>query len=222
MPTPPAPRHPADYGALARYYDLLAVVAFGGSLRRTQRAALAAGLAELGPAPRVLVLGGGPGWVLRPLWRQCPQAQVLYLEVAAPMLARTAARLRRTPPPPGASIELRLGSERALRPGEQFDALVTFFVLDSFLPETLPAALLRLDAARRPGAPWLVADFWPARGGWRRALLALMYWFFGWAVGLEARRMPPWPAGLAALGLRPTWEQRFFGGAVAAQVWRPA
>ncbi|MGI4834382.1 MAG: class I SAM-dependent methyltransferase [Janthinobacterium lividum] len=222
MPILPHRPHPADYGALAPYYDLLAVVAFGGGLRRAQRAALAAGLAGLGPAPRVLVLGGGPGWVLRPLWRQCPKAQVLYLEVSAPMLARTAARLRRTPPPPGASIELRQGSEVALGPSEQFDAIVTFFVLDSFLPETLPAALARLAAARQPGAPWLVADFRPARGGWRRGLLALMYWFFGWAVGLEARRMPPWPAGLAALGLQPAWERCFLGGAVAAQVWRPA
>ena len=220
MPTPP--HHPADYGPLARYYDLLATAAFGGSLRRAQRAALAAGLAGLGPAPRVLVLGGGPGWVLRPLWRQCPRAQVLYLEVAAPMLARTAARLRRTPPPPGGAIELRLGSEAALGPAERFDAIITFFVLDSFLPAALPVALAQLQAARQPGAPWLVADFRPAHAGWRRGLLATMYWFFGWAVGLQARQLPPWPAGLADLGLRPTWERRFFGGAVAAQVWRPA
>jgi hypothetical protein len=222
MPAPPPPRHPADYGRLARYYDLLATLAFGGSLRRAQRAALAAGLAGLGPAPRVLVLGGGPGWVLQPLWQQCSQAQVLYLEVAAPMLARTAARLRRTPPPLGATIELRQGSEAALGPTERFDAIVTFFVLDSFLPAALPAGLAQLQAARQPAAPWLVADFRPASAGWRRRLLAAMYWFFNWTVGLQARQLPPWPAGLAALGLQPTWERRFFGGAVVAQVWRPA
>lgn len=221
---PPAPRHPADYGPLARYYDLLASLAFGGSLRRAQRAALAAGLAGLpaAPSPRVLVLGGGTGWLLRPLWRQCPTAQVLYLEVAPPMLARTAWHLRRSPPPPGAAIELRQGSEMALKPGEQFDAIVTFFVLDSFLPEALPGALARLDAARRPGAPWLVAEFRPAAGGWRRGLLDTMYWFFGWAVGLQARQLPPWPAELTARGLQLGWEQYFFGKAVAAQVWRTA
>lgn len=217
-PTPP--HHPADYGRLARYYDLLAGLAFAGSLRRTQRAALAAGLRGLAPAPRVLVLGGGPGWVLHALWQRCPTAQVLYLEVAGPMLAHTAARLRRLPPPPGAAVELRQGSEADLRPDEQFDVLITFFVLDSFLPEALPKALARLGAARHPGAAWLVADFRPAAKGWRRGLLRLMYWFFGWAVGLSARQMPDWPAGLGALGLRLTWEKHFFGEAVAAQVWR--
>jgi len=217
----PAPhRHAADYGPLAPVYDLLAAVAFGGSLRRAQRATLAAGLAGLGPQPRILVLGGGTGWVLEPLWQHCPTAQVLYVEVAASMVATTRARLARRPPPAGAHVELRHGSEADLQPGESFDAIITFFVLDSFLPHALPAALGRLLAARAPQAPWLVVDFWPAHAGWRRSLLQVMYFFFRVTVRLQARFMPPWPAALTALGLRTTWEQRFFGKAVAAQVWR--
>lgn len=220
MPASAPPPHPGDYGRLARWYDLLATAAFAGSLRRAQRATLAAGLVGLPAGARVLVLGGGPGWVLRPLWQSCPTAQVLYLDVSAAMLACTAARLHRQPPPPGAAVELRQGSEAALRPDEQFDALVTFFVLDSYLPAVLETALGQLHAARRPGAPWLVADFRPARRGWRRWLLAAMYLFFRLTVGLPVRQLPPWPAALAALELRPGWQRRYFGGAVAAQVWR--
>lgn len=220
MPEPVPHRHAADYGPLAPVYDLLAAVAFGGSLRRAQRAALAAGLPGLGPQPRILVLGGGTGWVLSPLWQHCPTAQVLYMEVAASMLAATQARLARHPPPAGARLELRHGSEADLQPGEQFDAIITFFVLDSFLPHALPAALGRLQATLAPQARWLVVDFWPAQAGWRRALLRAMYLFFRVTVRLQARTMPPWPDSLAALGLRPTWEQRFFGKAVAAQVWQ--
>lgn len=217
--TSPAPAIPggADFGPLAFCYDALAGLVFGGALRRAQRATLAAGL-PAGPAPRVLVLGGGPGWVLSEIWRQRPQAQVLYLEVSAAMLARTQARLRRHPAPPGAAAELRQGTEASLAPGERFDVLVTFFVLDCFPAPALPGALARLQAARQPGAPWLVADFRPARRGWRRGLLQLMYWFFGWAVGLRARQLPPWPTELAALGLRPSWQTHFFGGAVAGIV----
>lgn len=220
MPKPASHRHAADYSPLAPVYDLLAGVAFGGSLRRAQRAALAAGLAGLGPRPRILVLGGGTGWVLGPLWQQCPTAQVLYVEVAASMVAATQSRLARTPPPPSAHLEVRHGSEADLQPGEQFDAIITFFVLDSFLPHALPVALGRLQAARAPHAPWLVVDFRPSRTGWRRTLLQVMYLFFRVTVRLQARFMPPWPAGLAALGLRVTWERRFFGKAVTAQVWR--
>lgn len=223
MPTPatPAPPPPysseADFGPVARVYDVLAGLAFGGALRRAQRATLAAGLPP-GPAPRVLVLGGGAGWVLSEIWRQRPQAQVLYLEVSAGMLARTRARLRRHPAPAGAALELRQGTEAALRPGEQFDVIITFFVLDCFTKTALPGALARLHAARAPGGPWLVTDFWPAQWGWRRGLLWAMYRFFGLTVGLRAQQMPPWPQELAALGWQPSWKMHFFGGAVAGLI----
>lgn len=220
LPPTPTPAAGADFGPVAGFYDLLAGLVFGGALRRAQRAALAAGLPA--GAPRLLVLGGGAGWVLTEIWRQRPQAQVLYLEASAAMLARTRARLGRYPPPPGAALELRQGTEAALRPEEQFDAILTFFVLDCFTEAALPGALARLQAARRPGAPWLVADFRPARRGWRRWLVRAMYVFFGLTVGLRARRLPPWQAELAELGLRPVWKQYFFKKAMVSCVLREA
>lgn len=213
----PGERPNADFGPAAWFYDALAGLVFGGALRRAQRATLAAGL-PAGPAPRVLVLGGGAGWVLGEIWRQRPRAQVLYLEVSAAMLTHTRARLQRHPAPPGAAVELRQGTETSLLPGEQFDVIITFFVLDCFSAAALPGALARLHAARRPGAPWLVTDFRPARRGWRRWLLQAMYWFFGFTVGLRVRQLPPWPAELAALGLRARWERTFFGRAIAGIV----
>lgn len=208
---------PADFGALAWCYDLLASLVFGRALRRAQQAALQAGL----PAgcPRVLVLGGGPGWVLTELLRRRPQARVLYLDASGAMLRRAQARLRRQLPAAQPQVEFRLGTERDLRPGEQFDALATFFVLDCFPEGELGPALGRLHAAATSEAAWLVADFAPPRRGWQRALLGLMYGFFRLTVGLRARRLPPWPAALAALGWRPQTQRRFFGEAVASAVY---
>jgi tRNA (cmo5U34)-methyltransferase len=219
MPLSPVPASPpdADFGPVAWFYDALAGLVFGGALRRAQRATLAAGL-PAGPAPRVLVLGGGAGWVLGEIWRQRPQAQVLYLEVSAAMLARTRARLRHNPPPTGATLELRQGTEASLLPDEKFDVLITFFVLDCFTEAALPGALAQLYAARHPSTPWLVTDFRPAQWGWRRWLLQAMYLFFGLTVGLRARQLPPWPAALAALGLHPRWSQDFFGSAITGIV----
>lgn len=220
MPAATASTRPVtDFGRVVRFYDLLAGLVFGGALRRAQRAAL---VAALPAGPRVLVLGGGTGWVLREIWQRQPSAQVLYLEASAAMLACTRARLQRHPAPPGATVELRQGTEADLRPGEQFQVVVTFFVLDCFTKAALPGALARLQAARQPGAPWLVADFKPAPGGWRHWLTQAMYWFFGVTVGLRAQHMPPWPTELAALGLRVRWERAFFGRAVVAQVWKDA
>jgi ubiquinone/menaquinone biosynthesis C-methylase UbiE len=201
-------------------YDQLARLVFGQAQRRAQLAALRAGLPLAGPAPQVLVLGGGPGWVLTELLRQCPAARVLYLETSAAMLGQAKARLALLAPERQLQVEFRQGSERDLRPSEQFDAVITFFVLDCFTLDDFPGAVARLQAARRPGAPWLVADFRPPRRWWQRGLLQAMYLFFGAAVGLRARQLPPWPTALSKTCNTTTYKSNFYYGFIAAQVWR--
>lgn len=209
----------AGFDRMAAFYDPLARLVFGRALLRAQQAALAAGLPA--GAPRVLVVGGGTGWVLLEVLRRRPQARVLYLEAAPNMLARARARLARQRPAAAAQVEFRVGTEAALTPADTFEAVVTFFVLDLFEPARLRQLMARLDAARRPAAPWLLADFAVPHTGWQRALLAVMYWFFRLTTGIGARTLPPLPAELARLGLRQAYEARFFGGMVEASVWRP-
>jgi tRNA (cmo5U34)-methyltransferase len=208
----------ADFSRVASFYDALAGVVFGRAQRRAQQAALVAGLPLAGTAPRILVLGGGGGWVLTELLRHCPAARVLYLETSAAMLARAQSRLRRVAPGAVAQVEFRQGSEQALTPAEQFDAVVTFFVLDCFTLAEFPAALARLQAARRPRAPWLVADFQPPRTWWQRALLRVMYLFFKITVGLQAQQLPPWPTALAALGLKNRYQATYYGNFILCLV----
>lgn len=218
MPAPPP--LPADFGRVARVYDWLASLVFGRAQRRAQLAALRAGLPLAGPAPHVLVLGGGPGWVLTELLRQCPAARVLYLETSAAMLGQARARLARHASALASQVVFRQGSERDLLANEQFDAVITFFVLDCFTVADFPGAMARLQAVRRPGAPWLVADFRPPRSWWQRGLLRAMYLFFGVAVGLRARQLPPWPTALAELGSTNIYESEFYFGFIMGQVWR--
>lgn len=215
----PVARRSGDFDRIAWCYDALAGLVFGGSLRAAQRAALA-GLPA--GAPHVLVLGGGTGWVLGEVLRRRPRATVLYLEASGPMLARAAARLRRASPAAGGQVEFRRGTEAALGPAERFDAVVTFFVLDCFPAAALGPALGRLAAARRPGAPWLLADFCQPRRGWQRALLGTMYWFFGAVAALRTRQLPDLHAALAGQGLQPGQQAFFFGGAVEGTVFQPA
>ena len=207
---------PTGFDRVAWCYDALAGLVFGTALKRAQRAALA-GLP--GGAPRVLILGGGTGWVLTEVLRRRPGARVLYLEASPKMLARARARLCRECPHAAPQVEFRHGTQATLGPTEAFDALVTFFVLDCIALPELPAALARLRASQRPGAPWLLADFRPARGGWRRLLLVLMYGFFRLTTGLRARALADLREALAGLGLRPARAETFFGGAVEAVIF---
>jgi tRNA (cmo5U34)-methyltransferase len=133
------------------------------------------------------------------------------------MLARARARLN---PTQVALVEFRHGTQAALAPGEKFDAVLTFFVLDCIAMPDLPAALDRLHAALRPGGRWLLADFRPARQGWRRLLLAAMFWFFRLTTRLRARELPDLAAALTTRGLRGEIKGHFYGGATEAVVFQ--
>ena len=214
-PLPAADEPPlTGFDRVAWFYDALAALVFGPALRNTQLAALA-GL-PVG-APHVLILGGGTGWVLAEVLRRCPAATVLYLEASPNMLARAQARLQ---PRQLAQVEFRHGTQAALAPNEAFDAVITFFVLDCIATPELPAALDRLRAALRPGGRWLLADFRPAQRGWRRLLLAAMFWFFRLTTRLRARELPDFAAALAARGLRGQPQGHFYAGATEAVVFQ--
>ena len=215
LATAATPAPPTGFDRVAWCYDALAGLVFGRALQRAQRAALA-GL----PAgtPHVLILGGGTGWVLTEVLRQRPGATLLYLEASPRMLARARAQLAQALPAAGGQVEFRHGTQRALSPGESFDAVITFFVLDCIAQPDMPAALAQLRAAQRPGAPWLLADFRPAQRGWRWVLLRLMYAFFRLTTGLRARDLPDLRRALGQLGLREISHQFFFGRAVEALV----
>jgi ubiquinone/menaquinone biosynthesis C-methylase UbiE len=197
-------------------YDALAGLVFGPALKKAQRAALAG----LPPgAPHVLILGGGTGWVLTEVLRRRPRATVLYLEASPNMLARARERLHRECPQAVAQVEFRHGTQAALGPTEGFGAIITFFVLDCIAASETETALAQLRAAPRPGAPWLLADFRPARRGWRRVLLRSMYAIFRLTTGLRARELPHLHPALARLGLGPASCRVFYGGAIEATVF---
>ena len=216
FPLPPPPEKLVGFDRVAWLYDALATLVFGSSLRAAQRAALH-GLPT--GMPHVLILGGGTGWVLSEVLRRVPAATVLYLEASPQMLARARARLACELPQAADQVEFRHGTQAALQPGEQFGAIITFFVLDCIPLGDLGAALAHLRAAQSPGAPWLVVDFRPARRGWRHWLLRLMYLFFRLTTGLRAHKMPDLRTYLDQVGLTASPPQLFFGGAIESLIF---
>ena len=208
----------ADTGfdRVAPFYDSLARLVFGDALQRAQLAALAG----LPPGrPRVLIIGGGSGWVLGEVLQRRPDARVLYLEASAMMLAKSRATLLQTAPQHAGQVEFRLGTERDLRPDESFDVIITFFFLDLFEPNRLQAILSALNRVRRPGAPWLLADFRPDQTLWQRLLLRTMYRFFRLTTGISGRDMPDLHPELRDLGLQLQQQRLFFRGMVEASVF---
>jgi ubiquinone/menaquinone biosynthesis C-methylase UbiE len=206
----------AGFDRIAAFYDLLAGLVFGRTLRRAQAAALA-GLPA--GAPSLLIIGGGTGWILGEVLRRRPQARILYIEASPSMLRKSQATLQRLAAAQEAQVTFRLGTEASMAPGETFDAILTFFFLDLFAPDRLSRVLQQLNAARRPGGRWLLADFRTPPWRWQRALLAIMYQFFRLITGIGARELPAIHAGLGMLGLQLKQQQLFYAGMIEASIF---
>ena len=209
----------SGFDRVAAFYDPLARLVYGHSLQDAQQAALDAGLPA--GAPRLLIIGGGTGWILPEVLRRQPLARVLYLEASPQMLVRSRELLARELPGATAQVEFRLGTEAALTPADAFDGILTFFFLDLFEPARLHHSVERLSEVRQPQAPWLLADFAAPQNWWQRGLLAAMYGFFRFTTGISGQARPPIQAELARVGLQPAYRMRFFGGMVEAEVWQP-
>lgn len=205
----------------AWFYDALARLVFGKSIRQSQVALLP----YIPAGATILLLGGGTGWLLQDLACLNIPLQVLYLELSSKMLARARQQLVQLPAHP-LQISFREGNENSLLPEEYFDVIITPFVLDLYPPHELWPMGGRLQQHLKPGGRWLLADFFidrtqPAwQQWWQHGLTWLMYTFFRWMCRLETRTLPNLDLLLTALPLKLVHTQYFFHGFIRSQVYQ--
>lgn len=203
-----------NFDWIAPLYDAFAFVVFG---RRLQRAQVIF-LNQIPIGSVVLIVGGGTGRLLQRVLTGCHPKHVLYLEASARMVARASKRIIRAEDT--GSVTFRVGDERSLTT-EQFDVILTPFVLDVFNEETLQTQFIpRLQAALKPGGLWLVTDFVNTPTAWQRALLWTMIRFFRLTTGMQAQQLADWQQLLAEAGLIRRKQQAQVGGMVSTEVWQ--
>ena len=81
---------PKGFDLIAPYYDSLARLVFGDSIRHCQLEYLD----KIPPGAQVLILGGGTGWLLGELMKINPSCRVWYLESSIKMLEMTKGKVR--------------------------------------------------------------------------------------------------------------------------------
>jgi SAM-dependent methyltransferase len=217
VPTPAA----GGFDHVAAVYRWLEYLAFGRTLQRARTAHLPA----LRACTKVLVVGDGDGRCLDALLRCAPGAQVTSVDASAGMLRRARARAVRAG---GADrVDFVHADIRRLRiEPDQYDAVLTLFVLDCFLDEDVRRLTAALAAGLRPGGLWLFADFAIPPRGWRRwharVWVGALYAFFRLTTGLEARVLPDAEAAILAGGMARTAERRYRAGLLRSVLFRKA
>ena len=217
-----------SFDRVAPYYDLLARGVFGQSIRRAQLHFLD----QIPPNARVLVVGGGTGWLLVELLRKPEVAHVTYREASARMLAIAQRKVRKYSQSEKESLpRVRFvhGTERQLAsegrfPEERFSVIITNFVLDMYEGEALDDLIQTLAARLEPNGRWLFTDFrlssQKRHRGWQRWMAQAMYGFFHLTAGITRQSLPPYHQHFARHNFRMTHERSFYGDFIVSRVYR--
>ncbi|GAB3820513.1 hypothetical protein GCM10028895_20870 [Pontibacter rugosus] len=112
----------------ASFYDALATFVFGDALQQAQLALLP----FIQRQARVLVIGGGSGWILEQLLHSDIQLEILYLDAAPAMMQLAEQKYKKQRQTQSSTVRFRLGNEKSLLPEEQFEVILTPFLLDLF------------------------------------------------------------------------------------------
>jgi ubiquinone/menaquinone biosynthesis C-methylase UbiE len=161
---------PVNYNPVAGYYDFLSRLLFGQSEIRAQVQLLA----SIRPGDRVLIVGGGTGWVLEKIAAvHSSGLSITYVESSSRMMARSKRRDCRQ----NQVSFIQLPIEQ-FTTTEQYDCILTAFLFDNFSASQATAVFRVLDPLLKTGGHWLFADFYLHKGKprfWQALLLQSMY-----------------------------------------------
>lgn len=172
----------SGFDFLAPVYDPLARLIFGKSIVNSQTWFLN----QVPPKAKVLMLGGGTGWLLEKLIKQNPSCTVWYVEVSAKMIKKTSDRLLSD------RVNLIHGTEEDISAAVTFDVVITNFYLDLFSEAKLERVIHQVSNQTDSSSRWLATDFVNGKVWWQRWMLKIMYIFFRSACDIEAKRLPNW------------------------------
>lgn len=162
-----------NYDRIARYYDRLSRLVFFQAQVRAQKDQLH----FIPPGSKILIVGGGTGWILEELSTIYPEGlYITFIEISASMIEL--AKKRGT----GRNeVHFIHKAVEQYESAENFDVVMTAFLFDNFAKERAATVFSKLDRLLNDRGLWLFADFTLTQGGgkwWKKGLLKLMYFYF--------------------------------------------
>lgn len=170
----------SGYDKLAPVYDWLAVFFVGKQIQQAQLK----WLSYLSDRKKLLILGGGTGWMLPAVFQINPNLVIHYVDASAKMIAQAQANAQ------GSLIQFIQGTETDI-PDKDYDAVLTHFYLDLFSDDQLPDLIAKIKMKLANNALWLVTDF-ETHTTLQRVKIRLMYLFFRMMTGLKTQALPKW------------------------------
>lgn len=201
----------ASYNNSAWFYNALSRLVYGKALIKAQVYLVQ----FIQPDSKILIVGGGTGWILEELTKIYPAGlEITYCEIAPKMMAR--------------SKKKDTGTNKVLFINEaveqveftrDFDVILTPFLFDNFTQQTLQKVFQHLHKTLKPGGLWLNCDFQLAGKWWQGVLLKSMFWFFRLICGIEASKLPEIKEVFLQNGCCLLEKKTFYGDFILSEIY---
>ena len=172
------------YDAIAPIYDALAKLFIGKALRRSQ----VYFLHHIPQGAKVLIAGGGTGWILEEITTIYQQGLCIdYVDISANMILLAKKRNKGNN-----KVNFIHQSVLYFSTDTTYDVIITPFVLDNFEDETAQKVFRLLHQTLKQNGLWLYTDFQMTnqQAYWQKVVLFIMYSFFRVAANIEATKLP--------------------------------
>jgi tRNA (cmo5U34)-methyltransferase len=191
-----------NFDRVAKFYDALARIVFGRSMFNAQTFYLR----EISADAKVLIIGGGTGWLLNELTKINVTCTIWYIESSEMMLELS----RHTAKHAKQEIQFILGTEASIPSDIQYDVVITNFFLDLFPTASCDRIIGKIRHSLHRDSQWIMTDFenltW-----WHAAMLRAMYIFFKLASAIEASQLPPFESLFIKYGMAVRKSEYFYG-----------
>jgi len=205
-----------NFNKVAPYYDNIAQLVFGKSIRLCQLEFI-----HLIPAnAKILILGGGTGWLLQHIIRNVNHSDVTYIEKSKKAEKKTKSLL--TEKEKMKVIFVNLPFEE-FRNENQYDVVIANFFLDVFSHNQLMDILIKIKDQLKNNGQLLVSDFQINQSFisklWQKSLSWLMHIFFKITSQLQSNKLQSFSEEIEKKGFVLKEEELFFGKMIFSRVY---
>ena len=202
----------ANYNNSAWFYDPLSRIVYGKALVNAQTWLLN----YIPKKANILIVGGGTGWILEELTRIHPDdLTITYVEIAASMIALSKKRITGN----NEVFFINNAIENVVLPAD-FDVVITPFLFDNFIEETLQRVFCHIHKLLKPEGIWLNVDFQLTGRWWQSILLKTMFIFFRLACGIEASKLPAIEQRFEEKEYNAIAQKTFFGDFILSTIYK--
>lgn len=202
-----------DYNSTAWFYDTLSKLVFGQSIVKAQVALL-----QFIPAnSKVLIVGGGTGWILEKIAKTHSGLEITYAEAAPNMVSLSRKRYSGN----NTVIFINKEIEDIILP-KRFDVVLTPFFFSNFNEAEVKRLFTHINSQLNPDGIWLNADFQIAGKWWHKAMLQTMYLFFSLFGAVNNSMFTEVTTEFEKAKYQLINAQTFYGDFITAKAWRKA